>query len=75
MPLGGVKNLRVIDPTFTTLKAVWEAADGNVQGYKVLYTPKKGGPQMIVSMAVYSLCLTDRPTNGDILYDIHSYVV
>ncbi|KAL2081858.1 hypothetical protein ACEWY4_021676 [Coilia grayii] len=47
LPLGGVKNLRVIDPTFTTLNAVWEAADGNVQGYKVLYAPKAGGPQMM----------------------------
>lgn len=51
MPLGGVRNLRVIDPTFTTLNTVWEAADGNVQGYKVLYAPTAGGPQMMVGMS------------------------
>lgn len=51
VPLGGVRNLRVIDPTFTTLNAVWEAADGNVQGYKVLYARTAGGPQMVVGMS------------------------
>uniref|UniRef100_A0A673FYM4 Collagen alpha-1(XII) chain n=1 Tax=Sinocyclocheilus rhinocerous TaxID=307959 RepID=A0A673FYM4_9TELE len=48
LPLGGVRNLRLIDPTFTTLTATWDAADGNVQGYKVLYVPTNGGTELMV---------------------------
>uniref|UniRef100_A0A673FYL4 Collagen alpha-1(XII) chain n=1 Tax=Sinocyclocheilus rhinocerous TaxID=307959 RepID=A0A673FYL4_9TELE len=47
LPLGGVRNLRLIDPTFTTLTATWDAADGNVQGYKVLYVPTNGGTELM----------------------------
>uniref|UniRef100_A0A674BWN9 Collagen type XII alpha 1 chain n=1 Tax=Salmo trutta TaxID=8032 RepID=A0A674BWN9_SALTR len=42
VPLGGVTNLQVTNPTHTTLTASWDAADGNVQGYKVIYTPVAG---------------------------------
>uniref|UniRef100_A0A672SBS9 Collagen type XII alpha 1 chain n=1 Tax=Sinocyclocheilus grahami TaxID=75366 RepID=A0A672SBS9_SINGR len=47
LPLGGVRNFRLIDPTFTTLTATWDAADGNVQGYKVLYVPTNGGTELM----------------------------
>uniref|UniRef100_A0A671LIT2 Collagen alpha-1(XII) chain-like n=1 Tax=Sinocyclocheilus anshuiensis TaxID=1608454 RepID=A0A671LIT2_9TELE len=47
LPLGGVRNLHLIDPTFTTLTATWDAADGNVQGYKVLYVPTNGGTELM----------------------------
>lgn len=58
MPLGGVRNLRLIDPTFTTLTATWDAADGNVQGYKVLYVPTNGGTELIVGISEYfKVCL------------------
>ncbi|XP_063079242.1 collagen alpha-1(XII) chain isoform X3 [Engraulis encrasicolus] len=70
LPLGGVKNLRVIDPTFTTLKAVWEAADGNVQGYKVLYTPKKGGPQMIEQVSESTTTLLLKNLDPDTEYTV-----
>lgn len=50
VPLGGVRNLRLIDPTFTTLTATWEAADGNVQGYKVVYVPTNGGTELMVGI-------------------------
>ncbi|XP_031437444.1 collagen alpha-1(XII) chain isoform X2 [Clupea harengus] len=67
LPLGGVKNLRVIDPTFTTLNAVWEAADGNVQGYKVLYAPIAGGPQIVeqVSESTTTLLLKNLDPNTE----------
>ncbi|TRY57351.1 hypothetical protein DNTS_024942 [Danionella cerebrum] len=60
LPLGGVKNLRLIDPTFTTLTATWGAADGNVQGYKVLYVPTGGGAELMqeVSESTTTLTLT-----------------
>ncbi|XP_041716802.1 collagen alpha-1(XII) chain isoform X6 [Coregonus clupeaformis] len=47
LPLGGVTNLQVTNPTHTTLTASWDAADGNVQGYKVIYTPVAGGLEII----------------------------
>uniref|UniRef100_A0A4W5QBK1 Fibronectin type-III domain-containing protein n=1 Tax=Hucho hucho TaxID=62062 RepID=A0A4W5QBK1_9TELE len=47
VPLGGVTNLQVTNPTHTTLTASWDAADGNVQGYKVIYTPVAGGLEII----------------------------
>lgn len=53
VPLGGVQNLRLIDPTFTTLTATWDAADGNVQGYKVLYVPTNGGTELMVGISEY----------------------
>lgn len=58
VPLGGVRNLLLIDPTFTTLTATWDAADGNVQGYKVLYVPTNGGTELIVGISEYfKVCL------------------
>lgn len=48
VPLGGVRDLRISDSTFTTLTATWDAADGNVQGYKVIYVPTDGGPELVV---------------------------
>ena len=48
VPLGGLSNLQVKNPTITTLTAEWEAADGNVQGYRVTYTPTSGGLEIKV---------------------------
>eukprot|EP00063_Salmo_salar_P085538 XP_014060373.1 PREDICTED: collagen alpha-1(XII) chain isoform X8 [Salmo salar] len=47
LPLGGVTNLQITNPTHTTLTTSWEAADGNVQGYKIIYTPVAGGLEII----------------------------
>lgn len=48
VPLGGVSNLQVTDPTITTLTVTWDPADGNVQGYKVVYIPADGGLEIVV---------------------------
>lgn len=47
-PLGGVKNLRVTDPTMTSLNVNWDAADGAVRLYKVFYVPAAGGLEELV---------------------------
>lgn len=44
-PLGGVRNLQVLNPTMTTLNVRWEPAEGRVKEYKVLYVPAAGGPE------------------------------
>ncbi|KAM6915073.1 collagen alpha-1(XII) chain [Xenentodon cancila] len=47
LPLGGVGGMRVTDPTITTLTVSWDPADGNVQGYKVIYVPENGGLEIV----------------------------
>uniref|UniRef100_A0A672GF23 Collagen, type XII, alpha 1b n=1 Tax=Salarias fasciatus TaxID=181472 RepID=A0A672GF23_SALFA len=46
-PLGGVKNLQVIDPTFNTLTVRWDPAVGNVRSYKVFYASEPGGEEKV----------------------------
>lgn len=48
VPLGGVGNMRVTNPSITTLTVTWNPADGNVQGYKVIYVPEDGGLEIVV---------------------------
>uniref|UniRef100_A0A8C2CKY9 Collagen alpha-1(XII) chain n=1 Tax=Cyprinus carpio TaxID=7962 RepID=A0A8C2CKY9_CYPCA len=64
LPLGGVRNLRLINPTFTTLTATWDAADGNVQGYKVLYVPTNGGTELMTVVSVATRTLILKLVNG-----------
>ncbi|XP_055362274.1 collagen alpha-1(XII) chain isoform X3 [Betta splendens] len=47
LPLGGVGNMKVTNPTITTLTVTWNPADGNVQGYKVIYVPADGGLEVV----------------------------
>uniref|UniRef100_A0A7N8XEB7 Collagen alpha-1(XII) chain n=1 Tax=Mastacembelus armatus TaxID=205130 RepID=A0A7N8XEB7_9TELE len=48
LPLGGVGTMRVTNPTITTLTVTWNPADGNVQGYKVIYVPTDGGLEIVL---------------------------
>lgn len=50
-PLVGVKNLRVSDPTMTSLAVSWDPADGAVRLYKVFYVPTSGGLEEMVRRA------------------------
>lgn len=49
--LGGVKNLRVTNPTMTSLTVDWEPADGAVRLYKVFFVPVAGGREEMVSLS------------------------
>uniref|UniRef100_A0A8C8J082 Collagen, type XII, alpha 1b n=1 Tax=Oncorhynchus tshawytscha TaxID=74940 RepID=A0A8C8J082_ONCTS len=49
-PLGGVKNLQVTNPTMTTLNVKWQAAEGKVKEYKVIYVPAAGGAESMVGL-------------------------
>lgn len=49
-PLGGVKNLQVLNPTMTTLNVRWEPAEGRVKEYRVIYTPAAGGAESVVGL-------------------------
>uniref|UniRef100_A0A6Q2XZ99 Collagen alpha-1(XII) chain n=1 Tax=Esox lucius TaxID=8010 RepID=A0A6Q2XZ99_ESOLU len=51
-PLGGVKNLRVTDPTMTSLKVDWDPADGAVRQYKIFFVPEAGEtPEEMVGLS------------------------
>lgn len=49
-PLGGVRNLQVLNPTMTTLNVRWEPAEGKVKEYKVMYVPAAGGAESMVGL-------------------------
>lgn len=49
-PLGGVRNLQVLNPTMTTLNVRWEPAEGRVSEYKVIYAPAAGGAESMVGL-------------------------
>lgn len=47
--------MKVTNPTITTLTVNWNPADGNVQGYKVIYVPEDGGEEVVVSSSSSTL--------------------
>uniref|UniRef100_A0A671LP58 Collagen alpha-1(XII) chain n=1 Tax=Sinocyclocheilus anshuiensis TaxID=1608454 RepID=A0A671LP58_9TELE len=51
--LGGVKNLRVTDPTMTSLNVKWDPADGAVRQYKIFFVPAAGGTELMVGISEY----------------------
>uniref|UniRef100_A0A8C1VHI0 Collagen alpha-1(XII) chain n=1 Tax=Cyprinus carpio TaxID=7962 RepID=A0A8C1VHI0_CYPCA len=55
--LGGVKNLRVTDPTMTSLNVKWDPADGAVRQYKVFFVPAAGGTEEQLPGAQTSIVL------------------
>lgn len=61
VPLGGVGNMKVTNPTITTLTVTWNPADGNVQGYKIIYVPADGGLEIVVRPSLYSHCHCQQP--------------
>uniref|UniRef100_A0A4W5MTY9 Collagen alpha-1(XII) chain n=1 Tax=Hucho hucho TaxID=62062 RepID=A0A4W5MTY9_9TELE len=46
-PLGGVKNMKVIDPTINSLSVRWDPAVGNVRNYKVFYVAQPDGKEQM----------------------------
>ncbi|XP_029281105.1 LOW QUALITY PROTEIN: collagen alpha-1(XII) chain [Cottoperca gobio] len=69
-PLGGVKNLQVIDPTISTLTARWDAAVGNVRSYKVFYAAEAGGEEQMEEVSGGSTTTTLRNLESDTVYNV-----
>lgn len=44
VPRSGPRNLRVYDPTTSTLTVNWDHADGPVVQYRITYAPTTGDP-------------------------------
>uniref|UniRef100_A0A3Q2Y3A0 Collagen alpha-1(XII) chain n=1 Tax=Hippocampus comes TaxID=109280 RepID=A0A3Q2Y3A0_HIPCM len=68
-PLGGVRNLRVTDPTTSTLNVQWEPAEGNVRQYRIFYEPAAGGREdMVISGNTYNTVLNG--LDSDTIYTV-----
>lgn len=64
--LGGVKNLRVTDPTMTSLNVKWDPADGAVRQYKIFFVPAAGGTEMMVRACfLTNLPIHEKNLNSD----------
>uniref|UniRef100_A0A4W5MSK6 Collagen alpha-1(XII) chain n=1 Tax=Hucho hucho TaxID=62062 RepID=A0A4W5MSK6_9TELE len=66
-PLGGVKNLQVTNPTMVTLNVKWDAAEGKVKEYKVIYAPAAGGAE---SMTVAGTNTVLKGLTSDTIYTV-----
>ncbi|XP_027134926.1 collagen alpha-1(XII) chain isoform X15 [Larimichthys crocea] len=69
-PLGGVRNLQVLNPTMTTLNVRWEPAEGRVKEYKVIYTPAAGGPESMETVSAGTTNTVLRGLQPDTLYTV-----
>uniref|UniRef100_A0A671W4Z1 Collagen alpha-1(XII) chain n=1 Tax=Sparus aurata TaxID=8175 RepID=A0A671W4Z1_SPAAU len=69
-PLGGVKNLQVIDPTINTLKVRWDPAVGNVRSYKVFYTAEPGGEERMEEVSGGTTSTILRNLDPDTVYNV-----
>ncbi|KAK5852560.1 hypothetical protein PBY51_006413 [Eleginops maclovinus] len=69
-PLGGVRNLQVLNPTMTTLNVRWEAAEGRVKEYKVIYVPAAGGAETMETVSAGTTSTVLRSLQPDTLYSV-----
>ncbi|XP_077566419.1 collagen alpha-1(XII) chain isoform X2 [Stigmatopora nigra] len=69
-PLGGVKNLRVSDPTMTSLDVKWDPADGAVRLYKVFFVPVAGGREEMEQVPATATDITLRNLLPDTAYTV-----
>ncbi|KAM8725153.1 collagen alpha-1(XII) chain isoform 2-T3 [Acanthopagrus schlegelii] len=69
-PLGGVKNLQVLNPTMTTLNVRWEPAEGRVKEYKVIYAPAAGGAESMETVSAGTTNTLLRGLTPDTLYTV-----
>lgn len=50
VPRAGPRNMRVFDPTTSSLTISWEHAEGPVRQYKISYSPLTGAPNSRVEI-------------------------
>uniref|UniRef100_A0A673I296 Collagen alpha-1(XII) chain n=1 Tax=Sinocyclocheilus rhinocerous TaxID=307959 RepID=A0A673I296_9TELE len=68
--LGGVKNLRVTDPTMTSLNVKWDPADGAVRQYKVFFVPAAGGTEAMEQLPGAQTSIVLRNLQPDAPYTV-----
>lgn len=68
-PLNTVRNLRVYDPSTSTLNVRWDHAEGSPRQYKLFYAPTAGGPEELVLISrreksTFVLAVAERSQSG-----------
>ncbi|PWA16437.1 hypothetical protein CCH79_00004628, partial [Gambusia affinis] len=69
-PLGGVRNLRVRDPTTSTLNVLWEPAEGSVRQYRIYYVPEAGGNEEMVQVSGSTYNTVLKNLDSDTVYTV-----
>ncbi|XP_012717523.2 collagen alpha-1(XII) chain isoform X4 [Fundulus heteroclitus] len=69
-PLGGVRNLRVTDPTTSTLDVQWEPAEGNVRQYVIYYVPAAGGAEKTAQVSGNTFNTVLKRLDADTVYTV-----
>nr|XP_015825821.2 collagen alpha-1(XII) chain isoform X3 [Nothobranchius furzeri] len=69
-PLGGVRNLRVTDPTTSTLNVFWEPAEGSVRQYRIFYVPAAGGEEEMAQVSGNTYNTVLRNLQHDTVYTV-----
>uniref|UniRef100_A0A8C7KHB2 Collagen type XII alpha 1 chain n=1 Tax=Oncorhynchus kisutch TaxID=8019 RepID=A0A8C7KHB2_ONCKI len=69
-PLGGVKNMKVIDPTINSLSVRWDPAVGNVRNYKVFYVAQPDGKEQMEQVSGGTNNLILRNLESDTQYNV-----
>uniref|UniRef100_A0A3B4FJG1 Collagen alpha-1(XII) chain-like n=1 Tax=Pundamilia nyererei TaxID=303518 RepID=A0A3B4FJG1_9CICH len=69
-PLGGVRNLRVTDPTTSTLTVQWEPAEGSVRQYRIFYMPAAGGVEDMVQVSGSTYSTVLKNLDSDTVYTV-----
>uniref|UniRef100_A0A3Q4AFB8 Collagen alpha-1(XII) chain n=1 Tax=Mola mola TaxID=94237 RepID=A0A3Q4AFB8_MOLML len=69
-PLSGVRNLRVTDPTTSTLNVQWDPAEGNVRQYRIFYVPASGGEEEMVPVSGSSYNTVLKNLQSDTVYTV-----
>ncbi|XP_060790300.1 collagen alpha-1(XII) chain isoform X3 [Neoarius graeffei] len=69
LALGGVRHLRVTDPTVSSLRVNWEPAEGNVRQYRIFYHVP-GGPEDMVQVSGNTFNTVLKNLQSDTVYDV-----
>lgn len=69
-PLGGVRNLRVTDPTTSSLNVQWEAAEGSVRQYRIFYVPAAGGEEEMTQVSGSTYATVLKNLQSDTVYTV-----
>ncbi|XP_017331753.1 collagen alpha-1(XII) chain isoform X3 [Ictalurus punctatus] len=70
LALGGVRHLRVTDPTTSSLNVLWEPAEGNVRQYRIFYHAVPGGPEDMVQVSGSTFSTVLKNLQSDTVYAV-----
>ncbi|MCI4382642.1 hypothetical protein PGIGA_G00017250 [Pangasianodon gigas] len=70
LALGGVRQIRVTDPTTSSLNVLWEPAEGNVRQYRIFYQSVPGGPEDMVQVSGSTFSTVLKNLQSDTVYAV-----